>query len=94
MSNRRFAIHLLVMITTLLLVSSATVMATTVPRMGSDELKTHLGDETFVVLDVRTGGDWTGANEKILGAERVDPGTVNQWSDNYDKEKTIILYCS
>ncbi len=94
MCNRRFAIHLLVMITTLLLVSSVTVLAATVPRMGSDELKTHLGDENFIVLDVRTGGDWTGSKEKILGAERVDPGTVNQWADNYDKEKTIILYCS
>jgi len=31
---------------------------------------------------------------KISGAERVDPGTVAQWVDNYDREKTIVLYCA
>jgi len=31
---------------------------------------------------------------KIAGAERVEPKAVGQWVDNYDKEKTIVLYCA
>ena len=70
------------------------IFADTVPRMSPDELKSHLGDETFVILDVRAGWDWAPATTKIAGAERVDPRAVGSWIGNYPREKTIVLYCA
>lgn len=68
--------------------------AESVPRMSVDELKTHLGDDGLLILDVRANRDWTGSNDKIVGAERVDSGNVNHWADSYAREKPIVLYCS
>lgn len=94
MRNRLFVIYLLAMTAVLLLVSSVSVFAVTVPRMSSDELKSHIGEEGVVILDVRANADWAATNDKITGAVRVAPGDVNQWADNYDKGKTIVLYCA
>lgn len=77
-----------------LLSTSAIAMAVSVPRISTDELKAHLGEEGYLVLDVRTGSDWSGSTEKITGAERVEPRDVSLWADNYDKEKTVVLYCA
>jgi rhodanese-related sulfurtransferase len=94
MRNSRFLIHLTIMTSFFLLVASFNVLAASVTRMTTDELKTHLGEANYLVLDVRTGSDWSGSTEKVAGAERADPKNVNQWIDNYDREKTIVLYCS
>jgi len=76
------------------LVMSFVVSADSVPRMSSDELKAHLSEDGPFILDVRANRDWTGSKDKIVGAERVEPGNVNLWADNYAKEKPIVLYCS
>lgn len=94
MCNSRRLISLLIMSCLFLLVASFSVMAASVPRMTTDELKAHLGDTDYIVLDVRAGRDWNGSSEKVLGAERVDPGNVDQWANNYDREKTLVLYCA
>ena len=94
MSNRPFTIHLILMTIFLLLVSSFSTLAAPVPRMASDELKPHIGTDDYLILDVRANRDWSGSTEKILGAERVDPGSVDQWAGNYAKERTIVLYCA
>jgi len=94
MRNSRRLISLLMMCSLILLVTSLAALAASVPRMTTDELKAHLGDSDYVVLDARHGTDWSGATEKISGAERVEPGNVEQWASNYDREKTIVLYCS
>jgi rhodanese-related sulfurtransferase len=65
-----------------------------VPRMSTDELKSRLGEPGLVVLDARGSWDWDGATEKIAGSVRVDPAAVEQWAGNYDKEKTIVVYCA
>ena len=78
----------------LVLVMSFAASAESVPRMSTDELKTHFGEDGPLILDVRSNRDWAGSNDKIVGAERVDPGNVNQWADNYAKEKPIVLYCA
>jgi rhodanese-related sulfurtransferase len=94
MHNKRFLIRLTIMTSIFLFAASVAAMADSVPRMTADELKMHLGEADYQVLDVRTGGDWAGSTVKIAGAERVEPRTVDQWVDNYDKEKTIVLYCA
>ena len=94
MYNKRFLIYLTIMTSILLFAASFAAMAASVPRMTADELKMHLGEADYQVLDVRAGGDWANSNVKIAGAERVEPRAVGQWVDNYDKEKTIVLYCA
>ena len=94
MHNKRFLIYLTIMTSILIFAASFAAMAASVPRMTADELKMHLGEADYQVLDVRAGGDWANSNVKIAGAERVEPRAVGQWVDNYDKEKTIVLYCA
>ena len=94
MYNKRFLIRLTLMTSVFLFAACFAAMAASVPRMTVDELNAHLGEADYQVLDVRSGRDWAGSNEKVSGAGRVDPGSVDQWVDNYDKEKTIVLYCA
>jgi hypothetical protein len=65
-----------------------------VPRMSVDELKSHLGDPAYVVIDVRAGSDWDGSSSKIKGAVRETGGTVAEWASRYAQNKTIVLYCA
>ena len=63
-------------------------------RMTKEELKAMLDSPDLVVVDVRTGRDWTGSDQKIKGALREDPRKVDDWAAKYGKEKTIVLYCA
>lgn len=94
MHDKRFLIRMTIMTSLFLFAASFAAMAGSVPRMTVDELKAHLGEADYLVLDARSGGDWAGSTLKIAGAERVEPRAVDQWVDNYDKEKTIVLYCT
>ncbi len=94
MHNKRLGLYVAIATVLLLFAMSFAASADSVPRMSTDELKFHLGEDGPLILDVRASGDWTGSNDKIVGAERVDPGNVNQWADNYAKEQVIVLYCA
>jgi len=94
MRKKRFLIYLTMMTGVFLFAASVAALAASVPRMTTDELKMHLGDTDYTILDVRAGRDWTGSTVKISGAERVEPAAVDLWADNYDKEKTFVLYCT
>jgi hypothetical protein len=65
-----------------------------VPRITKDELKTKLGSSGVVLLDVRAKNDWEMSNEKITGAVRMDPQTVDAWAGTLPKDKDIVLYCA
>jgi rhodanese-related sulfurtransferase len=65
-----------------------------VPRVSKDELKAKLGSPGMVLIDVRTESDWGMSNEKIAGAVRMDPDTVDTWAATLPRDKEIILYCS
>ena len=65
-----------------------------IPRMQVDELKAHLGDPAYVVIDVRQAGDWEASSVKIKGAIREECKSVSNWASNYSKDKTIVLYCA
>ena len=94
MHKKRFGFHVTIATVLLLLAMSFAASADSVPRMSTDELNAQLGENKPLILDVRSGRDWTGSNAKIVGAERVDPGNVNQWADNFPKEKAVVLYCA
>jgi rhodanese-related sulfurtransferase len=68
--------------------------ANDVPRISKDELKTKLGSSDVVLLDVRAKADWEKSDEKITGAARMDPETVDAWAGTLPKDKEIILYCA
>jgi len=65
-----------------------------VPRISKDEMKAKLGSPDVVLLDVRAKKDWEGNNEKITGAVRMDPQTVETWASTLPKDKEIVLYCA
>lgn len=63
------------------------------PRMDKDELKSLLGSENLVVLDVRRGKDWSSSQFKIKDAVRVDNGDLSI-ATNYPKDYIFVLYCA
>ena len=68
--------------------------ANDVPLIAIDELKAKLGSSDMVLLDVRAKNDWDKSNEKITGAVRMDPETVDAWAGTLPKDKDIVLYCA
>jgi len=66
----------------------------TVPRMTKEDLKPQLGNPDFILIDVRSMGDWQKDTLMIKGAVREDPVDVGSWMDKYPKEKTFVFYCS
>ena len=94
MRNKRLLLYATFITGILLLVTSLTVSAASVPRISTDELKSQLGAADLVVLDVRGNWDWIKSEEQIPGSDRVPPGGASQWAANYPKEKTIVLYCA
>jgi rhodanese-related sulfurtransferase len=78
----------------ILLTISLAAAAAPVPRISADELKSRLGEESLIVLDVRASRDWNGSDDKIDGAQRIDQRELSQWVDNHAKGKTIVFYCA
>ncbi len=92
MSKSRFVFHVVFMLTVLLCATSFVASAAEVPRISVDELNMRLGEPDLLILDVRGGQDQ--ADKQIVGSERVNPGSVNQWAANYPRDKVIVLYCT
>jgi hypothetical protein len=65
-----------------------------VPRVSKEYLKAKLGSPDVVLIDVRAKTDWDKSNEKITGAVRMEPETVDTWSETLPKDKEIVLYCA
>lgn len=66
-----------------------------VPRMSKEELKGMLSSVDVVVIDVRQPAQWDSSNVKIMGAHREDPSKKTEsWAMKYQKDKTIVLYCT
>jgi hypothetical protein len=58
------------------------------------ELKDMLGSKELVILDVRSGRDWSTSELKIKGAIRAGGDDFDSWANTYPKEKKIVLYCA
>jgi len=70
------------------------LLSADVPRMTKDELKAMLGNPDLVMVDVRSGKDWTDSEMKIKDAVREDPRDVESWAKKYTKDKILVLYCA
>jgi len=77
-----------------LLAGAASAFAGDVKVMDKDELKAMLDSPDLVVLDVRTGKDWSSSEFKIKGAVRLDNSNVSSVVNKYSKDQTIVLYCA
>lgn len=78
----------------LVVLIACTHMRGEVPRIPKDELKAKLGSPDLVLLDVRAKNDWEGSDQKIAGAVRMDPLTIDTWAGTLPKDKEIVVYCS
>lgn len=76
-----------------LLVATTPLFAASVPKMDKDQLKSLLGSENLVILDVRQGRDWNTSEFKIKDALRVDGGDLSV-AKTYPKDSTFVLYCA
>jgi hypothetical protein len=73
---------------------SPDVLAAGPLRTTKEELKQRLGSPELVIVDLRSGRDWTGSERKIAGAVREEPNDVEKWEKRYTKDKPMILYCA
>ena len=62
------------------------------PQMTKEELKSKLGTEDLIVIDVRLDEQWRFSNRKIPGAVHENPAVPSSWMDKYPKDKTIVFY--
>ena len=69
------------------------LFAGSVQIMDKDGLKAQLGSDNLVILDVRTGRDWSTSEFKIQDAIRVD-GKDLSVAEKYKKSDTFVLYCA
>ena len=69
------------------------LVAADVATMDKDELKALLGSDKLVILDVRTGRDWSSSEFKIQDAIRVE-GQDLSVVDKFPKDNTYVFYCA
>ena len=71
----------------------STLVAGSVQTMDKDELKALLGSDNLVILDVRSGKDWSSSEFMVQNAIRVDEKDLSV-ADKYAKSDIFVLYCS
>lgn len=86
--------RILLLLSIFFFVGTSQLIAAEVPTMSKDELKSHLGSDKVVILDVRSGRDWSSSEFMIQGAVRAAGSDIATWSKNYPKDKTLVLYCA
>ena len=86
--------NLIFFLSFLLLMAWQPAMAADVPTMSKDELKSKINAENLAILDVRSGRDWSSSEFKIQGAVRTAGSDLAEWSKNFKKDQTLVLYCA
>lgn len=86
--------RLILLFSFLFLAAGLPALAGDVPTMSKEELKAQLNSGTLVLLDVRSGRDWSSSEFKITGAIRAPGAKIAEWSKNYTKDQTLVLYCA
>ena len=85
---------LVLLLSFFMLASALPVLAGEVPLISKENLKAELGAEGLVLLDVRSGRDWSSSEFKIKGAVRAAGDKIKEWSANYSKDTKLVLYCA
>ena len=70
------------------------VAADDVPLMTIEELETALDGGDVLVLDARSGRDWSASEFKIRRALRTAPRDYAEWSKTLPRDKRLVLYCA
>ena len=65
-----------------------------VPRISIQQLKDIMGKKDLAILDTRPLTQWKASSEKIPGAVHHSSFQVSEWSDEYNKNATIVTYCA
>ena len=86
--------RILLLLSLFLFVGATLLIAADVPTMNKDELKAQLDSKQLVLLDVRSGRDWSSSEFKIQGAIRASGNKIAEWSKHYAKDQTLLLYCA
>jgi hypothetical protein len=73
---------------------AAVAAAEDVPRMSKEELKGMMDNPDLIIVDIRSGRDWSSSESKITGAVREEPRKADAWADKYEKDNTLVLYCA
>ena len=63
-----------------------------VPGISVHIVKQMLQNSDVVIIDVRKHRNWWRSNKKILKAVRENPSNVDQWANQYPKDKSLIFY--
>jgi len=84
---------LVALLLTLSFLSAVPIFAASVPTMGKDELKSLLGSDNLVILDVRIGRDWSSSEFKIKNSLRMADSDLSI-VEKYPKNTTLVLYCA
>ena len=63
-----------------------------IPRITIEQLKSMVGSQDVIIIDVRTKEQWTYSNRRIPGAAYGNPNDVESWAGKYPKGKTVVLY--
>lgn len=63
-------------------------------RVTKEELQKKLKDNSVVIVDVRTGQDWSASEFKIDRSVRVRLDEVNTLASKYSKDRTLVFYCA
>jgi rhodanese-related sulfurtransferase len=85
---------LLLFLVSIICFTALPALAGNVERMTATELKSMLGSSELIILDVRSGMDWSTSELKITGAIRANGDDFASWANTYPKEKKIVLYCA
>jgi rhodanese-related sulfurtransferase len=85
---------LLLFLVSIICFTALPALAGDVKLMTAAELKNMLGSKELVILDVRSGRDWSTSELKITGAIRANGDDFGSWANSYPKEKKIVLYCA
>jgi rhodanese-related sulfurtransferase len=86
--------HLVLLLTLLFTLGAASAAWSEDLIMDKDALNAMLSESDLVVLDVRTGKDWTSSEFKIKNAMRAPVGEYKDWSASLPKDKTLVTYCA
>ena len=74
--------------------TAAETVSTQVPRISIEKANQIHGNSDVIFIDVRKAKAWWRSTVKIARAIREEPSAIQQWAPNYDKSKTLILYCA
>ena len=73
-------------------VPAKTVTSKDVQQVTKQQLRSMLDDPGVIIVDVRPEEQWKASELKVRGAVHEDPDKVESWAEQYQKDKTLVLY--